>query len=211
MDSETWATALVALVGVGASTVVAILTMRRQARLHREQLAAAQATFDREQHVTEQRIEDAVEREHFARLWEVRKDSYSRLAAWLVELREQVDTFTRIGSWTPPSKLEPLTLGQIVLYGHWDVFTRAEVMRGGFYEMLHTAEVFADRLPEGFMSERLNEYSSQAYSLLLKVREEAITLPDWDEPIPLRKQNPEPPTFTIDMSPAPDSGGSPGA
>ena len=81
MDSEAWATLVVAVLGIGASATVAVITVRRQARLHREQLAAARETFDHEQRLTEQRIRDAVEREHFVRLWEVRKDSYSRLAA----------------------------------------------------------------------------------------------------------------------------------
>jgi hypothetical protein len=203
MDPEAWAALVAALLGVGASTTVAILTVRRQARLHREQLAAAKETFDHEQRLTEQRIRDAVEREHFARLWEVRKDSYSRLAAWLVDLREHIERLKMTGAWTPPAKLDSLPLGQVIIYGHLEIFASAEILRGGLGQMLHNAETFADQLPEQYLRDELDKVYSQAYSLLLRVREAAIALPDWSQPLLDKRSGDPQSTFTVDMDPVP--------
>lgn len=128
-----------------------------------------------------------MEREHFTRLWDVRKDSYSRLAAWLVELRENIRTYRDDAPWTPHGKLESLMLGQIIIYGDYEVYAKAEMLRGGFEQAVENLRNLEDEMPAGFMKKQLERYSEEAFQLLMVVREEALTLPDWGEPIPLRR------------------------
>jgi hypothetical protein len=187
MATEVWVGAVVALVTAGVSGVIALVTLGRQGVRHREELAAAHDKLQREQRFSDLKITEAVEREHFARLWDVRKDSYSRLAAWLMEFRENIRTYRDDVPWTPQGKLESLMLGQIIIYGDYEVYAKAELLRGGYEATVDNQRTFGDQMPPGFMKERLEQFSEDAFQLLMVVREEALTLPDWGEPIPLRK------------------------
>jgi hypothetical protein len=190
MAAEVWVGAVVAVVTAGVSAVVALLGLRRQGLRHREELAAAEDKLQREQRFSDLKIVEAVEREHFARLWDVRKDSYSRLAAWLMEFRENIRTYRDDAPWTPQGKLESSMLGQLVIYGDFNVYRDAELLRGGYEQALENMKTLGDAMPAGFMRETLERFSDDAFQLLMVVREEALTLPDWGEPISLRKEPP---------------------
>jgi heme exporter protein D len=180
MELNDWLTLTVAFVAV---VVPASYAFRHQ----RQQLRSIFDKLDREQRFSTQQTVDAVEREHFARLWEVRKDAYARLAAWLMDLRERIRVFETGGPWVPQERLDFPTLGQLVVYGAMDVFSRAEMLRGEYEQVMANVEALADRLPPGYQREELIRISADAYTLLMVVREEALLLPNWGEPIPLRK------------------------
>ena len=60
--------------------------------------------------------------------------------------------------------------------------------RGGYEQALENQKTLGDAMPAGFMKETLERFSDDAFQLLMAVREEALTLPDWGEPIALRKE-----------------------
>lgn len=180
MDVNDWLTLTVAFVAV---VVPASFAFRHQ----REQLRSIFDKLDREQRFSVEQTVDAVEREHFARLWEVRKDAYARLAAWLMDLRERIRVFEVGGVWMPQERLDFPTLGQIVIYGAMDVYSRAETLRGQYEQVMENVEAFGDQVPPGYQREQLVEISEHAFTLLMVVREDALTLPNWGEPIPLHK------------------------
>ena len=141
-----------------------------------------------EQQFTIQQTADTVEREHFVRLWEIRKECYARLAAWLMDLKDKIEIFQSGGPWVPGARLESLVLGQIVVYGGHRVYSRAEFLRGSYEQLLRNLDTFADKLPPDFQREELAGIFEEAHNLLMTVREEALTLPDWGEPIPLQSE-----------------------
>jgi hypothetical protein len=184
MDPSDWATTVVALVGMGLSTLVALLTIRRQDNAHQ----AEQARFQEAQLAHERNRVDSIDRDHYVRLWEARKASYCALAAWLVEFRENIRAYEPDGHWSPTPPLESGTVGQIVVYGDYEVYARSESLRGGFAQTMENVVSLGPMIPDGYVAAQLTQYSDDAFRILMTVREEALTLPDWGEPIPLRPE-----------------------
>lgn len=173
METTDWVTAGVAVLGILATAVTALLSLRYQARSHGEQMQAQ-----------ERRFREAAEREHFGRLWERRQESYLKLVKWALEIRDSINNFDDPTTWSTPPPLSLETLSQVVTYADFDIFSRGEMLRGRFEQTVKNLRNLHHQLPRDSWRKMLDDIDNEAWRLVGIVREHALRPPDWREPIP---------------------------
>lgn len=191
MNSQTWLTAGIAGLSVVVSALTTLFTISRQARSHSEQLALQESHFREQLAARERDRRDIAERDHFARLWQTRQESYLRLTTSAVKVRRALRAARRGGDWQPPDSLESEALAQILVYADFDVYREGELFRGGYEQSVENLERFRDQLTPESRTRLLERIDEDAWALIHTVREHALRVPEWREPIPLHPQSEE--------------------
>ena len=187
VETQDWAV-VVALASVVATAVIALFTHRRQAASHREQLAAQERQLRAQLDAREREVDRAAEREHFARLWEKRQNGYLELAEWALRVRLSVRHAETSNDSAPLESLALETLAQVIVYADYDVYARGDFLRGSYEQLVENLERLQGSIPAEVRTELLRRMYDEAWSLIHAVREHALRLPDWREPIPLHPQ-----------------------
>lgn len=185
METQDWVTAGVALVSIVGSVLIAMFTVSKQARSHREQLAAQERQLQQQLDAREREVDRTTEREHFARLWEKRQDGYLELATWALRVRRSIQTAKDADDWAALESLRSETLAKIFVYADHEVYARGDGFRGTYEAVVETLDLARRELPAQARSDRLERLDEQAWALIHAVRENALRIPNWREPIPL--------------------------
>lgn len=188
VTAQGWVTAGVAALSIVVSAVMARFTISRQAESHREQLDAQERQFHEQLAAMEREAQIAAEREHFARLWEMRQEGYLSLARWALGVRRSIQTARDHGDWTAVESVTLDTLAQILVYADFDVYRRGELLRGQYEQTVENLEKFRDAVTPESRMKLLESIDDDAWGMIYTVRENALRPPDWREPIPLHPE-----------------------
>lgn len=90
---------------------------------------------------------------------------------------DKIEIFQSGRPWVPEVRLEFLILGQIVVYGDHRVYTRAELLRGSYEQLLRNLDTFADKLSPDFQRKELAGISEKAHDLLMTLCRSWLELP----------------------------------
>src|ERR1700743_366474 len=173
--------AAVAFIAAGLTFLSARSDRAQLQRSHADEKATAEAQL-----ATQRRqLLEAVDREHFRKLWEMRQKSYLEIATWALALRESIRLAREsIWSWNPPILSESENLmAALYLYAASSIYDKAGMLHGGVSSTVEDIELHKEAGPEAFR-ELLESYNEEAWQLVMLIREYALQPPAWREPIP---------------------------
>ena len=205
MESTIW----VPLVSSALAAVVAAIAIVVQRRAHREQLAVtdrrlSEATDREERHrvevdVREDRLRQevvarekrerryALEQEHLRRLWDRRQAGYVAAARWALDIYVSQQEARDQGEIRRVPTLDLGLLAELRIYADHKVYANSELLRGRYETMMDGAKRFEAELPPDYASKQLVSIAASAHDLTMLIRQNALQLPDWREPIPLQR------------------------
>jgi hypothetical protein len=194
MESTIW----VPLVSSALTAVVAAISIVVQRQAHREQ-TDREKRHHVEVNVREDRLRKevvarekrerryALEQEHLRRLWDRRQAGYVAAARWALDIYVSQQEARDQGEIRRVPTLDLGLLAELRIYADHEVYANSELLRGRYEKVWVNAKRFEAELPPDFVSKELMSLAPEAHDLTMLIRQNALQLPDWREPIPLQR------------------------